>query len=173
MGPGPMMSEGATEMTGEGEDRNRELVFSRVFAAPATTVYSAWTDPDKLVHWWGPRGFSLTIEEMDVKVGGAWVYTLHGPDGTDYPNRAVFEVVDPPRCLVFFNTGGHVDDRHLTCRMTVTFQPQEVDGARALHTLVTLRMAFETVTACERAQARGAGQGGRESFARLSEWLDT
>lgn len=151
-------------------DRERsphELVFSRVFAAPADNVYRAWTDPDQLVHWWGPRGFSLTVRAMEVKVGGVWDYILHGPDGTDYPNRAVFEEVDPPKRLVFFNTGGHVSDRHLTCRMIVTFDGQDSD------TLVTLRMQFGSSTSLNQAKARGAEQGGTESFIRLSEWLES
>ncbi|MEX3007311.1 SRPBCC family protein [Hoeflea sp. TYP-13] len=142
-----------------------ELVFSRAFAAPVDIVYRAWTDPDQLVHWWGPRGFSLTIRAMELKVGGVWDYVLHGPDGTDYPNRAVFEEIDPPKRLVFFNTGGHVSDRHLTCRMIVTFDGQDP------HTLVTLRMLFASSASRDRAKARGAEEGGVESFARLSQWL--
>ncbi|MCV0426329.1 MAG: SRPBCC domain-containing protein [Roseibium sp.] len=148
----------------------QELVFSRVFAAPAVTVFRAWTDPKQLVRWWGPRDFSLTINTMDVTVGGIWDYVLHGPDGMDYPNRAVFEEVDPPIRLVFFNSGGHVSDRHLTCRMVVTFEDKVLEG-NGMHTLVTLRMQFETSVALDRAKARGAEEGGQESFARLSEWL--
>ncbi len=143
-----------------------ELVFSRAFNAPADAVYRAWTDPARLVQWWGPHGFRLTIQEMDVRVGGTWRYVLHGPDGTQYPNVAVFEELDPPRRLVFFNTGGHVEDKHLTCRMIATFAE---DGAR---TLVTLQMQFETVEALDRAKARGAKAGGEESFQRLAELLE-
>lgn len=142
-----------------------ELVFSRAFAAPPAAVFRAWTDPDQLVRWWGPKDFVLTIQTMEVKDGGIWEYVLHGPDGTDYPNRAIFEVVEPPRRLEFFNSGGHVSDRHLTCRMTVTFEDREAQ------TLVTLRMQFETEAALERARSRGAEQGGRQSFERLVEWL--
>ena len=143
----------------------QELIFTRKFAAPAAKVFRAWTDPDQLVRWWGPRNFSLTIKAMEVTVGGIWEYILHGPDGVDYPNRAIFEEVEPPVRLVFFNSGGHVSDRHLTCRMVVTFEEKEG------RTLVTLRMQFDTADALERAAARGAEEGGRESFDRLAEWL--
>lgn len=155
-----------TEVMIGGKESAHELIFSRVFAAPVDVVYRAWTDADQLVRWWGPRGFSLTVRAMELRVGGVWEYTLHGPDGTDYPNRAVFEEVDPPKRLVFFNKGGHVSDRHLTCRMIVTFDEQ---GAL---TLVTLRMQFESWASLDRAKARGAEQGGEESLARLSEWLE-
>ncbi|MEM9633484.1 MAG: SRPBCC domain-containing protein [Pseudomonadota bacterium] len=154
-----------TDVRSRTEQDSHELVFSRVFAAPPATVFRAWTDPDQLVRWWGPRDFVLTIQEMDVRVGGIWEYVLHGPDGTDYPNRAVFEVVEPPTRLEFLNSGGHVSDDHLTCRMVVTFEDKTVQ------TLVTLRMQFETQAGLDRARMRGAEQGGVESFERLVEWL--
>ena len=94
-----------------------------------------------------------------------WEYVLHGPDGTDYPNRAIFEEIEPPRRLVFFNTGGHVNDAHLTCRMIVTFNEQDA------RTLVTLRMQFESSEALDRAKGRGTDQGGVESLTRLAKWL--
>lgn len=155
-----------TDVMIDREESPHALVFSRVFAASVDVVYRAWTDPDQLVHWWGPKGFSLTVRTMEVKVGGVWDYILHGPDGTDYPNRAVFEEVDPPKRLVFFNTGGHVSDGHLTCRMIVTFDGQDT------HTLVTLRMQFDSSKSLSQSKARGAEQGGMESFLRLSEWLE-
>lgn len=142
-----------------------ELVFSRVFSASPAVVFSAWTDPEKLVHWWGPKGFSLTVERMDFRVGGVWEYVLHGPDGTDYPNRTVFEEIHPCERLVMFNTGGHIDDNHLTSRMIATFDEQG-DAC-----LVTLRMQFETRSSLEAARARNAEAGGRESLERLEEWL--
>lgn len=154
-----------TEVLIDHDEGRYELIFSRVFAAPVDVVYRAWTDPDQLVNWWGPRGFSLTIRTMEFRVGGVWEYVLHGPDGTDYPNRAVFEDIDPPNRFVFSNTGGHVDDRHLTCRMIVTFD--ERDG----QTSVILRMRFDSLMSLDRARERGAEQGGSDSFARLAEWL--
>lgn len=154
-----------TKISVGGAERPNELIFSRVFDASADTVYRAWTDPERLVKWWGPREFSLTIKRMDVKVGGVWEYTLHGPDGTDYPNRAVFEFVDPPRRLVFRNEGGHISDKHLTCRMAVTFETLG-EG-----TLVTLGMQFVSATTLSRAIERGVKEGGQESFERLAELL--
>ena len=62
---------------------DRELVFTRVFDAPRELVFSAWTDPTHLAHWWGPDGFTLTIHEMDVTPGGVWRFIMHGPDGAE------------------------------------------------------------------------------------------
>ena len=63
-------------------DRNesavdREIVFTRVFDAPRRMVWEAWTDPKQLVLWWGPKGFTTTIDEMDVRAGGVWKHRLH------------------------------------------------------------------------------------------------
>lgn len=58
-----------------------------------------WTDP-KHIAWWGPNGFTNTIHEMNVKPGGVWRFIMHGPDGTDYPNKILFiEVVKPERLV--------------------------------------------------------------------------
>jgi len=156
-----MTSDGSTDRDGT----RHQLVFSRVFAASPSVIYQAWTDPEQLVHWWGPKGFTLTINAMDVRVGGVWDYILHGPDGTDYPNRAVFEEIVPCERLVMLNTGGHVADNHLTCRMIATFEA--VTGG----CLVTLRMQFRTPASLATAKARNAEAGGRDSFVRLEELL--
>lgn len=154
-----------TEATPSSDDGVPKLVFAREVAAPVAIVYRAWTEPEQLAHWWGPHGFSLTTISMAVEAGGVWEYVLHGPDGLDYPNRAVFEEVDPPRRLVLFNTGGHVRDQHLTCRMVVDFVQ------RGAGTLVKLQMVFQDAEQLDRAKARGAEQGGVEAFERLAAWL--
>jgi uncharacterized protein YndB with AHSA1/START domain len=66
----------------------REIVLTHVFDAPRELVWNAWTDPQQVVEWWGPRGFTTTIHEMDVRPGGIWRHTMHGPDGTDYSSKS-------------------------------------------------------------------------------------
>ena len=68
---------------------DREIVISRVFDAPRTLVFKAWTDPQHLAHWWGPNSFSLTTHEMEFKPGGVWRFVMHGPDGCDYQNKDI------------------------------------------------------------------------------------
>ena len=75
---------------------DREIAATRIFDAPRELVWKAWTDPKHVAQWWGPNGFTNTIHEMNVSPGGVWRFMMHGPDGTDYPNRIVFiEVVEP------------------------------------------------------------------------------
>ena len=89
---------------------DREIVISRVFDAPRERVFEAMTDPKQVVKWWGPNGFTTTIHEMDVRPGGVWRHTMHGPDGTDYPNKSVFlEVVKPER-IVYKHSGGKKEE---------------------------------------------------------------
>jgi uncharacterized protein YndB with AHSA1/START domain len=79
---------------------DREIIITRTFDAPRERVWEAWTDPKQVIKWWGPNGFTNTLFEMDVKPGGVWRHMMHGPDGTDYPNKVVYiEVVKPERLV--------------------------------------------------------------------------
>ncbi len=68
--------------------RNKSSVISltRVYDAPLQMVWDAWTIPEEVAQWWGPRGFTITTHSRDLRTGGHWPYTMHGPDGTDYEN---------------------------------------------------------------------------------------
>jgi len=80
------------------ETGKRELVITRVFDAPRALVFKAWTEPERLVLWWGPQGFTIPFCEMDVRPGGAWRVCMRGPDGTDHWVRGVYrEIVEPER----------------------------------------------------------------------------
>ena len=83
------------------ESADREIIATRVFDAPRELVFKMWTDPKHVGRWWGPRGFTTTIHEMDVKPGGIWRLTMHGPDGRDYKNKVVFLEVEEPERLVY------------------------------------------------------------------------
>ena len=69
-------------------------------AAPSA-VYAAFTAPERLARWWGPEGFRNTFTLCDFRPGGAWRFTMHGPDGKDYPNESQFvEVVPNARVVI-------------------------------------------------------------------------
>jgi uncharacterized protein YndB with AHSA1/START domain len=75
------------------KNKSNEIKITRVYDAPVEAVWDAWTDPEQVAQWWGPRGFTLTTHSKDLRPGGSWAYTMHGPDGTDYPNKThYFEV---------------------------------------------------------------------------------
>ncbi len=140
----------------------RELLITRVFDAPREIVFRAWTEPEHLIRWRGPKGFTTTVISMDLRPGGAYRFHMRSPEGTDHWLRGVYrEIVEPER-LVF--TWAWEDEqgrpRHETL-VTVTFE--ELAGK----TRLTLRQAvFESVT------ARDAHRTGwSSSLDRLAEFL--
>ena len=142
----------------------REIVISRVFDAPREVVWNAWTDPNQVVQWWGPRGFTTTIHEMDVRPGGAWRHTMHGPDGANYPGKSVFSEVVKPERIVLTHSGGKEGGRVVNFKSTWTF---EAEGDQ---TRVTIRMVFDSAEAREFvAKEHGAIEGGKQTLQRLGE----
>lgn len=115
----------------EDKDYPYALVSCRTFEAPRNVVYRAWTEPELLSQWWGPNGFTNTFHTFEAKPGGVWEFTMHGPDGTDYPNRNVFSEVGP-ECIVLRHESVHA------FIITATFK--DVDGGTEL----TFRQGFET-----------------------------
>lgn len=138
---------------------DRQMVISRLFQASREVVYAAWTDPEQLPEWYGPKGFTLTMQEMDVRVGGALRFIFHGPDGTDYPNDYVYDEVVPSERLVMT----HADPRFIS---TVTFD--DFMGMTAL----TLRVVFETASERdETVEKVNAIERGNETLDKLAQHL--
>jgi uncharacterized protein YndB with AHSA1/START domain len=136
----------------------RELVITRVFDAPRRLVFKAWTEPEHLVRWWGPRGFMTISGRMDVRPGGAWVRAMRAPDGSEHRKCGVYrEIVEPERLVFTYlseDAGGNPAPETL---VTVTFA--DLDGK----TRLTLHQAlFESVAA--RDLHRGGWTGCLERF---------
>ncbi len=144
----------------------RAMVISRLYDAPREMVWDAWTDPKQIVKWWGPNGFTTTIEVMDVRPGGEWRSVMHGPDGTDYPNFATFQEVVRPERIVFSHGGGKAGGPEADFVATWTFVDE---GGK---TRLILQNLFESVERRDLiAKAYGAMEGGYQTLARLEEWL--
>ncbi len=144
-----------------------EVVVTRRFDAPPEVVWEAWTNPDRVVQWWGPDGFTTTNHGMDVRPGGVWSHTMHGPDGTDYPGRAVFREVVRPTRLVYLLDGGSATER-TRCEVFWTFAPT------AGGTLLTMRIRFPSVEARDRAiETLGVQEAGVVTLERLAAHLDS
>jgi uncharacterized protein YndB with AHSA1/START domain len=145
---------------------DREIVLTRVFDAPRRMVWDAWTDPKQLVLWWGPKGFTTTIEQMDVRAGGVWKLVMHGPDGTDYPNKSLFTEVVGLERLRYKLSGSKRGGPAAQFEMTATF---EDDGDK---TRITMRMAFASAEARdENVREYGSIEGGKQTLERLAEHL--
>lgn len=140
-----------------------EFTITRMYDAPVHLVWEAWTDPEKVKHWWGPRGFTLTHHSKDLRVGGHWHYTMHGPDGTDYPNKTVYYEVEVGKRLVYDH--GASDDRPPLFRVTVTFE--EI----GTQTKMQMTMACPTPEEAIQTQAFIKKAGGNGTWDRLAEYL--
>jgi uncharacterized protein YndB with AHSA1/START domain len=111
---------------------SREVVTTRVFDAPRELVFRAWTEPEHLAKWWGPKGFANTFQEFDLRPGGTWRLVMHGPNGADYPGTFVFVEIAGPNRLVL----DHVSQPKF--RLTVFFE--DVAGK----TKITFRQLFDS-----------------------------
>ena len=146
---------------------DRELIFTRLLDAPRELVFQAWTDPAHLIHWYGPKGFTTTVHQMDVRPGGVWRLTMHGPDGRDYKNRLLFVEVKKPERLVYKHEPEEGSEP-VTFETTVTFAEEQGK------TRLTLRMLFPTHEERELVAKRyGAVEGGRQTLGKLADYLQT
>lgn len=75
---------------------DRTIVVSRMIDAPRELVFEAFTEVRHLSQWWGPSGFTTTTASFQFRAGGVWNFTMHGPDGTDYPEWITFVEITPP-----------------------------------------------------------------------------
>ena len=115
---------------------DREIVTTRVIDVPRELVFKAWTEPEHLAQWWGPKGFTNTFQEFDLRPRGAWRFLMHGPDGVDYKNKSVFVEIVKPERIVFRHVSGP------RFQVTATFAEQ------AGQTKLTFQMLFETAAEC-------------------------
>ena len=120
---------------------DRELATSRLLNAPRERVFQAFRDPVRAARWWGPKGFTNTFHEFDLRPGGAWRFVMHGPNGGDYENESVFVEVSPPARLVI----RHVSRPHF--ELTITLAEE---GGK---TRIGWRQRFDTAAECERLRA--------------------
>ena len=117
---------------------DRRIVTTRVLEAPRERVFRAWTEPDHLSRWWGPKGFTNTFEAFDPRPGGEWRFVMHGPNGANYKNHSVFvEIVRPERIVL-----QHASPPRF--QLTATFVE---DAGR---TRVIFEQLFETAAECEK-----------------------
>ncbi len=144
----------------------RTIVSTRLFAAPRRLVYEAFADPAQVIHWWGPHGFTTTVEEMDLRPGGKWRIVMHGPDGARYPNEMTFTTVVPLHRVELDMVGGKQGAALVHLHKTITWEDE--DG----QTRLTLRNHFETrELRDENVRTYKSVEGARQLFERLEKHL--
>jgi uncharacterized protein YndB with AHSA1/START domain len=167
-------------MAANAESEDLEVVLTRDFAAPRALLFAAWSVPQHLAAWWGPRGFTNRTE-VDARPGGHFRITMIAADGTEYPMKGVYREVVPPERLVYTNDlSEHPEEWHdqidpgrdrskgrpaLDPVTTVTFEE------RGERTRVTVRMRFATRAMRDSFVKMGMNGGWNQSFDRLTELL--
>jgi uncharacterized protein YndB with AHSA1/START domain len=142
---------------------DREVLIERVFDAPRERVYAAFTDPDLIPQWWGPRGTTTVVDQMDVRPGGAWRFVHRNSDGSETGFRGTYREVTPPERLVYtFEWEGMPG--HILVE-TVVFEDL---GGR---TKVTDHSLFHTTEERDGMLDSGMEGGLNESYQRLDELL--
>jgi uncharacterized protein YndB with AHSA1/START domain len=142
---------------------DREIVSERTFEAPRERVFAAYTDPQLIPGWWGPRRMTTTVERMDVRVGGDWRFVMADPDGQQQAFKGVYREVAPPERVAqsfeWEGLPGHVIVE------TATFDDL---GGRTKVSTVSL---FHTAQERDRMLASGMEGGLTESHDRFAELL--
>ncbi|CAA2142389.1 SRPBCC family protein [Hyphomicrobium sp. ghe19] len=149
----------------DASEADREIVTTRVFDAPRELVFEAFKDPHHISNWWGPNGFTTTTYEMDVRPGGQWLFTMHGPDGTDYPNRVRYTEVKSPELLAYDHDAGEDRPDFEMFKVWVTFETEN------RKTRVTLRLLAATRERRDWMAKFGAVEGGHQTLSRLDAYL--
>ena len=161
------------------ESNDREFVISRAFDAPRELLWKAWTERDRLLKWFGPKGFTMRAATLDFRPGGTFHYGLRSPDGKDMWGKFVYREIEPPRRIVLVNSfsdekGGLT--RHpmspswpLEMLSSTTFTEQEGK------TTITLRWLPINATEAERktfdSSHEGMKIGWTGTFDQLAEYL--
>ena len=141
-----------------------QIITTRLIAAPRELVWKMLTMPEHMKHFWGPDGFTNTFKSYDLRVGGEARFTMHGPDGTNYPNRFIFTKIEPPHLLAYdHDNGGEGPIQH-----KFLGEVELIDEAGK--TRIELRMTEASFEARD-AVAKFAVEGGRQNLDRFAAYI--
>ncbi|MCB0370661.1 MAG: SRPBCC domain-containing protein [Bdellovibrionales bacterium] len=141
-----------------------EITLTRVFDAPVNLVWDAWTELEQVAQWWGPRGFTITTHSKDLRPNGSWKYTMHGPDGTDYPNITTYYEVEKHSRLVYDH--GATENTPPLFRVTVTFTENKNK------TTMEMTMACASAEAAIEIKKHIKNANGNSTWDRLGEYVE-
>ena len=144
---------------------DREIVLTREFAAPRSLVFEAFTRPEHLRRWWGLRGSTLRVCEVDLRPGGAWRYVTRGSNGHENPFRGEYREITPPERLVYTLVYDVEGAREHPGLVTDVFTEQSG------RTTLVETMLFPSREARDGLLHSGMKTGAAETFDRLAELL--
>ena len=138
------------------------LIHTRLLDAPRELVWEVWTNPEHIKEWWGPDGFSLTTNAMNVEPGKTWEFIMHGW-GKDWDNKVEYTEVIKPSLISYKHSGAGAD---YNFSVTITFE--EVEGK----TLLTMKSVFKSKEIIDELNRKvNAIEGGKQTLNRLENYL--
>ena len=145
------------------------LNIERTFNAPRDLVFKAWTEPERLKRWFGPKDWTLPVCEVDLRPGGQWHYCMRGPNGEESWGVATYEEISPPERLIyvdqFTDAERKVNPEMPSMRVTVDFL--EENGA----TRIRSRTEFASREGLDTVLAMGVVEGFGQTYDRLDAYL--
>lgn len=159
----------ATKNNSAPPPEERELVITRVFDAPRELVWKAFTEADRLAHWWGPQGFTMLASALDLRPGGVFHYSMRSPEGRTMWGKFVYREIQTPERMVFVNSFSDEDGNTIRAPFS-SIWPLEVLNTVTLtesegKTTVTLRGGPINATEQERETFWNARKSVRRGFA--------
>ncbi|KQX00606.1 SRPBCC family protein [Flavobacterium sp. Root420] len=136
-----------------------EIVSSRVVNFSQELVFKAWTDPNHLKNWWGPKGFTNTFEEFDLRPGGRWKFVMHAPDKGNFQNECEFVKIEKPSEIAWIRISKPLFN------IVATFEKIADD-----QTKIVFRMVFDTPEECAKLRPYVVDKN-EENFDRLENEL--
>lgn len=142
---------------------NRTLTIERTLNAPIRLVWDAWTQPEHIAQWWGPKGMNTRVETHDLQVGGAWKFSMKMPDGSDFIAEGVYKEINPPHKLVT-----SADFKPMTEGVTL----EVILKAEGDKTHFTFNVVHRSEEYCKQQEAMGFYNGWGSTFDRLAEMVE-
>ncbi len=151
-------------MSETNELKNRTLTLERTFDAPLSLVWEAWTQPEHIAQWWGPKGMETKVLEHDFSVGGNWKYAMQMPDGREFiADGTYLEIVEQQKIISTANFKP----------MTENVEIQALFRAEGDKTHFTFHCVHETEAYCKQQEQMGFYNGWGSVFDRLQEFVQS
>jgi uncharacterized protein YndB with AHSA1/START domain len=153
-------------MSAPSKSNEQDLVITRILDAPRELVFRVWTEPKHLAEWWGPRGFTNPVCEVDARPGGAILIHMRGPDGTVHPMFGVYQEIVRPERLVF--TSGALDKEGNPLFEVLTIVTFAEQGTK---TKLTMHAKVISSTPAAAPMLAGMEEGWKQTLDRLAEYI--
>ncbi len=148
------------------EPGKQEILITREFDVPRELVFKAYTDPQLIPQWWGPKSLSTHVDTMDVRPGGQWRFINRDAEGKEYAFHGVYhEVLAPERIIDTFEFEGLPETGHVTLE---TMKLEALPGGR---TKLIAQSVFQSVSDRDGMLQSGMEEGVNETYDRLADLL--